>query len=149
MTNTISADDRVTGELYLFQSSFRPQPPDRHSTIRSAPKLPALLPHQRMGNQLHNRLHHPITDDEPTSKVALLPNASSSSQDQNVLFIRLSTTAYRLSDNMVRDCRNLNYFSVFHFYKLNQDMKKITRLEHRIKGTPFSEQSNSKERKII
>ena len=34
MTNTISADDRVTGELYLFQSSFRPQPPDRHSTIR-------------------------------------------------------------------------------------------------------------------
>ena len=33
MTNTISADDRVTGELYLFQSSSCPQLPDRLPTL--------------------------------------------------------------------------------------------------------------------
>ena len=33
MTNTISADDRVTGELCLFQSSSCPQLPDRIPTL--------------------------------------------------------------------------------------------------------------------
>ena len=54
MTNTISADDRVTGELYLFQSSFRAQPPDRHPN--------------------YQRYYHAPTDGQPTTRSTSLSN---------------------------------------------------------------------------
>ena len=99
------------------------------------------LNHQ-IGTQLsdrhpnYQRYYHAPTDGQPTTQSTSPSNyrwwanfqgspftkcqiGSSSSQDQNVLSIRLSTAAYKLSGNMVRDCLNLNYFSIFHFYKLN------------------------------